>query len=111
VNAPVNRLLAQMMLGKDAEEFLASEVGRYLIGRARQESMLALRELRTVWPWRRRRIQMLQNRVAWGEAFEGWVRELVVSGRAAEATFDQMQAEYDGELYAEDDAAERPEAH
>jgi hypothetical protein len=106
VNAPHNYLLAQGVIGKEAEDFLASDVGRYLVGRARQESMVALRELKTVWPWRKRRIQQLQNRVAWGEAFEGWIKELVVNGRIAEATFDQLQAEAEDS----DGEANHPEA-
>lgn len=110
MNAPISRiLLAQGALGKDAEDFLRSDIGRYLIGRARQEAMLALRELKTVWPWRRRRIQVLQNRVAWAESFEGWVRELVANGKLAENTLDQLTAESEG--FGENDyaEAERPE--
>ena len=49
-------LYAEAMLGQDVESFLASDIGRYLIGRADQESAEAVDKLKTVFPWRRRRI-------------------------------------------------------
>ena len=82
-------------MGKQAEEFLASDLGRYLVGRARQEAAIAMGDLKRVAPWRRRRIRDLQARIAWAEAFEGWLRELVATGRTAVQSFDRLTAEAD----------------
>lgn len=87
---PLRMLIAQATLGKDAEEFRVSEVGRYMIGRARIEKALAAGELAKVYPWRKRKITQLQNRIHWAEAFEGWMLELINNGRMAGAAFDQI---------------------
>lgn len=86
-------LLGEAMMGKDAEEFIKSDLGRYLIGRARQEAALAIGDLKRCSPWRRRRIRELQNRIDWAESFEGWLRELVATGQTALKSFDRLTAE------------------
>lgn len=76
-------LYAESVLGKDAEEFLNSDIGRYLTGRADQEEQEALEALCRVSPWRRRRIAELQARVWRAQSFKGWLAEMVISGRQA----------------------------
>jgi len=48
-------------------------------------------ELQKVNPWRRRRILTLQNQVWRAESFVTWLRELVVSGRQAEAALEESE--------------------
>ena len=76
-------IIAEAMLGKDAEEFIQSDIGRYLVGCADQEIEEAVTLLKTVAPWRMRRIRELQNRIYRAESFKTWMYELVIKGRQA----------------------------
>ena len=76
-------LLAEAMIGKDAEDFIESDIGRYIIGCAEQEAKEAMDQLKTVWPWRRRKIQELQNKIYRAESIQSWLAELVVTGKQA----------------------------
>lgn len=81
-------LYAEAVLGRDAEEFFSSDMGRYLIGRAQLEAQEAMEQLKKVSTWRRRRIQELQNKIWRAESIEAWLVELVSSGKAAEAALE-----------------------
>lgn len=82
---------AEAALGRDAQEFLKTNIGRYLLGCAKQEAADALHKLRTISPWRRRRIAELQNEIWRAESFAGWLHDLVLQGRAAEAQLDERE--------------------
>lgn len=84
-------LLMQGALGADAQDFLDSPLGRLVLTHAREEAREALSALRTVLPWRRRKIMELQNRVWRAEAFESWLRGAVAIGRQALAEYDRRQ--------------------
>lgn len=81
--------MAEAVLGRDAEEFLSTELGRYITGRCEQEIADAQEELSTVWPWRKRRIQALQNQVWRAQSVKGWLAELIANGKAAEAALEE----------------------
>lgn len=83
-------LLAEAIIGQDAEDFINSDIGQYLIGCAEQESLLAIDKLKTVYPWRRRRITELQNEIWRAESFKSWLAELVIKGRQA---YQQLEEE------------------
>lgn len=76
-------LYAEAVLGKDAEEWLKTDLGRYVIARAEEEEREALEGLANVWPWRRRRIQQLQAQLWRARSFKGWMSEMIVVGRQA----------------------------
>ena len=76
-------MYAEAILGKDAEEFLNTDLGRYMMARAEEEEREALEALATVWPWRRRRISDLQARLWRARSFKGWLAEMITSGRQA----------------------------
>lgn len=78
-------LMAEAILGKDAEEFLKSDIGRYMMGRCEQEIDEAQDLLSRVSPWRRRRITELQNQIYRAKSLKSWLVELVNNGNAAEA--------------------------
>jgi hypothetical protein len=86
-------LYAHAVLGADADEFLASELGRTMTGLAQQEAEDALEQLKSIWPWRKRRIQQLQAIIWRAESFEGWLRGLVVDGKMAMQELQERQAE------------------
>lgn len=77
------QLYAEAILGKDAEEFVQSELGQFVIGRADQEIAEAMHELKNCHPWRTRKIKELQNRIWRAEQFQGWLAELITRGRQA----------------------------
>jgi hypothetical protein len=84
-------LIASVTIGKDAEEFLASDLGRTILGMAEQEVTAATEKLKNVAPWRRRRIAELQNDIRRAESFKGWLVELIISGRQALDTLEQAE--------------------
>jgi hypothetical protein len=85
--------IAEAMLGRDAAEFLASDVGRYLIGRCEQEANEAMQALSTVSAWRRNRIRQLQNEVWRAQSVKSWLIELITAGRQAEAILGEQEHE------------------
>jgi hypothetical protein len=86
-------LFASAILGRDAEEFVNSELGRYLISRAKREKEQAQVLLNKTSPWRRRRIQQLQNEIWRAESLEMWICELIMDGRNAERVLDEQNSE------------------
>lgn len=76
-------LWAEAVLGKDAEEFFVSELGRYLAGCAELEEKEAFEALANADPSEYKQIVMLQNRVWRARAFMGWLQELIVAGKQA----------------------------
>jgi hypothetical protein len=83
--------MAEAVLGRDAEEFLNTELGRYILGRCEQEIQAAQAELSRVSAWRRRRIQALQNEVWRAQSVQAWLGELIANGKAAEAALDEEE--------------------
>ena len=82
-------LFAEADMGRESHEFMASPIGRYLLGCAQQEHQAAMEALKQTSPWRRRRITDLQNQAWRAENFMGWLRELVIRGRSAEGALTQ----------------------
>ena len=83
--------MAEAVLGRDADEFLSSELGRFIVGRCDQEIQEAQALLSEVSPWRRNRIRQLQNQVWRARSMKAWLVELVNAGRMAEAALDDDQ--------------------
>lgn len=81
-------LWAEAVLGRDAEEFLASELGKYLAGCAEQEEKDAFEALANVDPMEYKQIVMLQNRVWRARNFIGWLREVIVAGKQAKTVLE-----------------------
>jgi hypothetical protein len=86
-------LLAEGVLGKDAEEWLNTELGKTVLGLAELEAQEALQELKTVKPWRWLRIRELQNTVWRAESFQSYLSQLIIRGRQAILSMEQMDAE------------------
>lgn len=82
-------LMAEAVLGRDAEEFMGTDIGRYVLGRCEQEIDEAQELLSRVSPWRRRRIQELQNQIYRAKSLKSWLVELVNNGNAAEAVLSE----------------------
>lgn len=83
-------LIAEAVLGRDAQEFLASEIGRYLLGRAQMDEREALEALVSVKWWRRRRIIELQSRIYRARSVRNWLAEIITDGRQAESVLEEL---------------------
>lgn len=83
-------LFAEATLGRDAEEFMSSDIGRYLLGRCEHEIIDAQEKLSVVSPWRRNRIRQLQNEIWRAKSVRDWLLEIVGTGRQAEAILDEQ---------------------
>lgn len=77
-------------LGEEAHRFLRSNVGRYLLARAREDIDEAKEALANVAPWRKRKIQELQNDIAVCRRVLGYIQEITNKGEAA---YEQLQEE------------------
>ena len=76
-------LMIESAMGNDVINFLNTEAGRVLRSEVRQDMLAAQAELTRVAPWRKRRIQQLQNRVKQGESFMGYLATMVLRGEHA----------------------------
>lgn len=89
----ISTLHAEVILGKDAEEFLQRDLGRYMLGRAEEEEREAMEALATVSPWRRRRISQLQAQLWRARSFQGWLAELITGGNQALEQLEEQHPE------------------
>lgn len=89
----IELLFAEAVLGKDAEEFLGSELGRYVVGRAEQEEKEAIDALAVVSSWRRNRIRELQAQVWRARSVKHWLGELIQAGHQAQMQLVEKEAE------------------
>jgi len=76
-------LYAEAALGRDAEEFWATDVGRYVLARIEEEETEALDKLYRVSPFRWRRILELKADIRRVRDMKAWFSELIVTGRQA----------------------------
>lgn len=86
-------LWAEAEMGRDAEDFLKSDLGRFIVGRCDQDIADAQEKLSNVSPWRRNRIRQLQNEIWRARSVRQWIAELVIQGREAEKQIEQSQDE------------------
>lgn len=108
---PNKVLLSLAAAGKDAEDFMKSELGQQMVVLARTEAIAALTKLRTISPWRRRRISQLQAEIWRAESFEGWMKSLAARGQQALREYDRRTAAiYEEEADGTPDS-EHPETH
>src|SRR5450759_2410929 len=82
-------LLAHVDIGLQVKQFLASDVGRYLIGRAAEESDEAMAELKKVEPTNGKLIRELQNKIWRADTFAQWLTDSKLDGEHAEETLKQ----------------------
>ena len=84
-------LIAEAELGKEATDFIASDLYRCMQGMADQEVQVALDALETASPDNTKLIYELQNRVKLARWFKQWLEELVVRGDQALAAYIQQK--------------------
>jgi hypothetical protein len=79
------------VFGKQVEDFLQSDIGNYLVQCAKEKEAEAMEQLKRVYPWRRRKIQQLQNEIAIAENFQAWLGDAIVTGHAS---LEQLKEEH-----------------
>ena len=89
---PREELLREVSIGLQAETFLGSDVGKYLVSRAEGERDAALDELKTVNPNDPEAIMELQAKVWRAESVQTWIAELIQAGWNAEGLIGQMDS-------------------
>lgn len=87
----LNELQKKISLGMDAEAFMRSDLGQYLLGRAEEEAISAINELKSIDAIQADRIRALQSIITRSENFEIWIREAFDVGKASEAHLDLME--------------------
>ena len=83
LNVEDRTAIAEALVGDEAIAFFRGDVGRAMIGFAKQEYVVALLELEKVPVWRRRKIKELQNQAWRARSFVSWLQELVLKGHQA----------------------------
>lgn len=79
--------------GREVEIFLRSDIGDFLVKRSEEEIAEAVLALKTVHPWRRRRIQALQNKIAVAEKFQLWLADAIADGHTAMQQLEEDHAD------------------
>lgn len=82
---------AEARFGVTVEEFLASEIGRYLMGRADADLEEARTQLETVTPDQLRAAQL---KAAVPRAFKSWLEDALINGHVAEDYLRQTEENY-----------------
>ena len=77
-------LLIEVQLGLDAEQFLASQIGKAVVRRAQLIGHEAVAAIKEVDPHDAKKIMELQNMIRWADAFPDFIRDMVQIGRNAE---------------------------
>ena len=80
-------LYATAEFGETTRQFLESEVGRYLKGRAEAEALEYTEQLKTVDPDDAKKIRDLQNGIYRAESVVQWLIEAIEEGDEAINTF------------------------
>ncbi|MGR9117432.1 MAG: hypothetical protein ACU85E_16915 [Gammaproteobacteria bacterium] len=80
----MEQLIKEARLGIEAEAFLSTDLGRYLIARANEERIEALEQLAVVDPNDIKAIAKLQNKVAVADSIQTWIANAIQNGYYAE---------------------------
>jgi hypothetical protein len=80
--------LPAAVFGEQVEQFLESDIGKYLLARAEEQREVALLRLTKANPWRRSYIQRCQNEVKVVDMFQQWLADSILEGKAALAVLE-----------------------
>ncbi len=86
----LDELNAQIILGDRVDAFFRDDIGRYVIGVAKQEEDAAVEQLKTVDPADEKKIRELQVNIKIAKAAITWLNEAIIMAREAEQQLDQI---------------------
>lgn len=84
-------LIAQAVLGKEVESFMASDVGKYILARADEEYQSGVCVLKHCSAMDTMTIQEAQNKVWRAESLRQWLEEAVISGLKAHEILEERE--------------------
>lgn len=93
MNAPHDELLARAEIGDEARKFMDSDLGRCVLGLARQEVDSAMLEFKDVNVTDTAKLMDLKTRVWCAHSFEAWLVDLVTDGEESIKVFQQQRAQ------------------
>ncbi len=96
-NETERALFTEARLGQEAINFLSSDLGRLLQGRAQQEKEWAMNELLRTESHDEHRIRTLQNKAQRANQFIQWIGEAIQNGKVAEQQIEDMEPDEDQE--------------
>jgi len=70
-------------MGKAASEFLATDLGKYIVQRCKEERDAALHSLMKADPEDYKQVRQFQNRAWRAQQFVEWFNELIIEGESA----------------------------
>jgi hypothetical protein len=76
--------MAEARFGIEVEQFLSSDIGRYMVGRAENEEHEALQALAQVDPIDAKKVERLQNQVWRARSIQQWLAQAVQAGLMAQ---------------------------
>lgn len=79
----LEQLSAEVEIGEAARDFVASDLGRTVLGMAKQEVDAAMIEFADADPSDLAKLRTLQIKVKFGLTFEQWLTELITRGNEA----------------------------
>jgi ribonuclease HI len=91
VNDVAPEMMETVRFGIEAETFLESRIGRYLVNRSKEEVAAALEGLKKVDPCDHQQIVALQNVVYRAESIEAWLAEAIQEGWNTENNIRRME--------------------
>lgn len=86
-NADTNQLKQQIDFGFQAEAFLRSEIGQYLVSRAEDDIANAVESLKTADPEDAHSIRAIQNQIKVAETIQYWLADAITAGENAQNQF------------------------
>ena len=84
-------LLAHVDIGLAIKQFLQSDVGQYLIGRAAETADEAMQKLKGADPEDAKLIRALQNEIKMADSFAQWITDGKLEGEHAELELHQQE--------------------
>ena len=85
------QLEADIRFGAEVEQFLKTNVGRYLLGRSKQEVDECLLQLKEVDPCNSKAIRELQCTIKRNEGVEGWLSDVIQAAWDARDIIENME--------------------
>jgi len=83
---PEDPVVKAAVFGRQVEDFINSEIGRFITKRADDEIADCLEQLKTTdptFPWGRRKIARIQAQIGVAERVMGWLVEAITNGHQA----------------------------
>ena len=86
-------LMDVAVLGKQVENFMASELGRFLLGRADAEVLTGVAQLKNLAHTDANAIRLAQAQVWRGESLRDWLEEAVRAGLKAQDVLEDRDSD------------------